>query len=372
MAPDWAAIRAQFPALESWTFLNTATFGQLPVRATQAVSGHFAHRDAAACMDFLDWFADHDRLRGSIGQLIHADADSIAFVPNASSGLSLLLGGIDWKPGDQILTLEQEFPNNLYYPAMLAERGVELVEVTWDRLYDSVTGRTRLVVVSMLSYVNGIRPPLAQLAKFLRDRNVLLYVDGTQGLGALELNITEVQPDVLSVHGYKWMLAPNGAGFLYVAPHVRKWLRPNVVGWRSHKDWRNVDMLHHGTPELTGAAEKYEGAMLPSALLYAMEQSVELMLEIGPAEIQKRVLDLAAKTREILRDLGAGVQSGELFDSPIVAGRFDGSDASLLARELKSRRVLVSARHGNLRVSTHFYNSENDLDRLREELQRVL
>ena len=81
---------------------------------------------------------------------------------------------------------------------------------------------------------------------------------------------------------------------------------------------------------------------------------------------------LAAKTREILRDLGAGVQSGELFDSPIVAGRFDGSDASLLACELKSRRVLVSARHGNLRVSTHFYNSENDLDRLREELQRVL
>lgn len=372
MAPDWPAIRAQFPALESWTFLNTATFGQLPVRATQAVNRHFARRDEVACMDFLDWFADHDRLRGSIGQLIHADADSIAFVPNASSGLSLLLGGIDWKPGDQILTLEQEFPNNLYYPAMLAERGVELVEVLWDRLYDSVTDRTRLVVLSMLSYVNGFRPPLAELAKFLRDRNVLLYVDGTQGLGALELNIGEVQPDLLSVHGYKWMLAPNGAGFLYVAPHVRKWLRPNIVGWRSHKDWRNVDMLHHGTPELTEAAEKYEGAMLPSALLYAMEQSVQMMLEIGPAVIQKRVLELSAKTREILRDLGAEVQSSELFDSPIVAGKFDGTDASLLARELKSRRVLVSARHGNLRVSTHFYNSENDLDRLREELRRVL
>src|SRR5262245_32165015 len=117
MSPDWSAIRRQFPALESWTFLNTATFGQLPRRATEAVREHFAHRDELACMDFLDWFADHDRLRERIGRLIHADPESIAFIPHASAGLSLLLGGIPWKAGDQIVTLEHEFPNNLYYPA---------------------------------------------------------------------------------------------------------------------------------------------------------------------------------------------------------------------------------------------------------------
>lgn len=372
MAADWAKIRDEFPSLQYWTYLNTATFGQLPRRATEAVNRHFAHRDIFACSDFVDWYGDHDRLRELIGRLIHALPESIAFIPNASYGLSLLLGGMDWKPGDRIVTLEHEFPNNIYYPAMLAERGVEFVEVSWDRLREAVDSRTRLVAVSALSYVNGFRPPLVELGKFLRERGVLYYVDGTQGLGALHLDMSEIQPDVFAAHGYKWMLAPNGAGFLHVAPAVRKWLRPNVVGWRSHKDWRNVNQLHHGAPEFGDAAEKYEGGMLASGLLYALEESVWMMLEIGPEEIERRVLALAAKARAVLAQRGAAVPGGEYFDSPIIVGKFDCCDAATVAGQLKARRVLVSARHGNLRVSTHFYNDENDLDRLNEELKRIL
>ena len=78
---DWKKIRAEFPALENWTFLNTATFGQLPKRATDAVARHFARRDRFACSDFMEWFDDADRIRGSIARLIHATADDIAFIP---------------------------------------------------------------------------------------------------------------------------------------------------------------------------------------------------------------------------------------------------------------------------------------------------
>jgi selenocysteine lyase/cysteine desulfurase len=366
---DWNAVRCEFPALANWTYLNTATFGQLPRRATAAVARHFAHRDELACADFLAWYDDADRIRAKIGQLIHCDAQDIAFVPNASTALGLLLAGLDWRPGDRVLTLEHEFPNNLYAPGLLERFGVETTACPWDRLYDSVDARTRLVIVSSVNYNTGFAPPLAELSDFLHARGVLLFVDGTQSVGALRCDVSRIQPDMLAVHAYKWLLSPNGAGFFYIAPHLRERLQPNVVGWRSHRDWRNVDNLHHGVPQLVASAEKYEGGSVSFALLYAMEASLDLILEIGPDVIEQRVLDLAAKTRGILRQLGAAV---ECQASPIVAARFEGRDVSALARALKERQVLVAARRGLLRVSPHLYNNEQDLEVFERALRALL
>ncbi len=105
MEIDWQQVRSQFPALVEWTFLNTATFGQLPKRGVEAVAAHFARRDRLACADFMEWFNDADRIRELIARLIHCEAGDIAFVPNSSTALSLLVGGINWQPGDRIVTL---------------------------------------------------------------------------------------------------------------------------------------------------------------------------------------------------------------------------------------------------------------------------
>jgi cysteine desulfurase/selenocysteine lyase len=366
---DWDAVRREFPALEHWTYLNTATFGQLPRRATEAVARHFAHRDELACWDFLAWYDDADRLRAKIGRLTGCSAADIAFVPNASTALGLLLAGLDWQAGDQVLTLEHEFPNNLYAPGVLGRFGVEMKAVSWPRLYESVNTRTRLVVLSSVNYNTGFAPPLAELADFLRARGILLYIDGTQSVGAMRFDAGRIQPDMFAVHGYKWMLSPNGAGFCYVAPQLRERLQPNVVGWRSHRDWRNVDNLHHGVPEFTSTAEKYEGGFVAFALLCAMEASVDLILEIGPKAIEQRVLALAETARGILRELGASVADGA---SPIVAARFEKHDVSALARELKEQRVLVAARRGYLRVSPHLYNNEQDLEIFQRALRALL
>ncbi|HML18191.1 MAG TPA: hypothetical protein VK419_14275, partial [Bryobacteraceae bacterium] len=114
MTIDWDAIRAEFPAISQWTYLNSATFGQLPRRAVEAVARHWAHRDELACTDFLDWFDDADRLRASIGRLIGATADDIAFVGNAATALAIVAGGLPWAGGDNVVTLAGEFPNYLY------------------------------------------------------------------------------------------------------------------------------------------------------------------------------------------------------------------------------------------------------------------
>ena len=369
MSVDWNAVRSEFPALQDWTYLNTATFGQMPRRGSEAVAKHFAHRNELACWDFLTWYDDADRLRAKLAGLVGCAAEDLAFVPNATTALGILLSGVDWRPGDQIVTLQHEFPNNLYAPSMLRRFGVEMVECAWERLCGSLTERTRLVAISSANYNTGFAPPLAELAAHLRSRGVLLYVDGTQSVGALRFDCAKIQPDMLAVHAYKWMLAPNGAGFFYIRPELRQWLPPNAVGWRSHRDWRNVDNLHHGAPELTESAERYEGGAVSSALLYALEASADLMLEIGPEHIEQRVLELAQKTRAILRKHGATVED---YCSHILAARFEGQDVSKLARALKEQRVLVAARRGHLRVSPHFYNNEQDLETLDAALRRLL
>lgn len=370
---DWRAIRSEFPALKRWTYLNTATFGQLPKRSVEAIARHLAHRDETACSDFLSWFDDADRLRAALARLIHAASGDIAFIPNASSGLSLLLAGIDWRPGDRVLTLKDEFPNNSYAPALLAGRGIEFVETSWDDFYDALTPRTRLVALSEVSYMNGFRPPLAEISQRVHAQGGLLYVDGTQSLGALCFDVDAVRPDMLAVHGYKWLLSPNGAAFLYISPALRERIEPAVVGWRSHRGWRDVDNLYHGAPEFVETAEKYEGAMLSFPALYGMQASVEMILEIGPELIERRVKQLAGYAREALRGLGARLPFDEqpYFDSPIIAARFEHGDASTMARELKTGGVQISARHGFLRISTHFYNNEEDVDKLIAGLKKI-
>lgn len=369
MTVNWNDIRAQFPALARWTYLNTATFGQVPRCAQDAVRRHFEHRDELACSDFLAWYDDMDRIRGKAARLIHAQPEDIAFISSASAGLALVLGGMDWRAGDRIVTLEHEFPNNLYAPAFLQRHGIEPVACSWERFYESIDDRTRLVVLSSANYNTGFVPPLEEISAFLRRREIFLFVDGTQSVGGLVFNVCRIRPGALSVHGYKWLNSPNGAGFLYVSPEMKTAVIPSVIGWRSHSDWRNVDNLHHGAPELPTGAERYEGGSVNFALLYAMEASIDMMLEIGPDVIEQRVLQLAARTREMLRELGATVNCDA---SPIVAARFEGVDVSQLARDLKGRRILVAARRGHLRVSPHFYNNEADLEQLGAALRELL
>lgn len=374
MTVDWQAIRSEFPALQHWTFLNTATFGQLPSRAVQAVEQHFAHRDHTACGDFLAWFDDHDRLRAKIAQLVNCEASDVAYLPTASSALSQLLNGLDWTPGDEIVTLAEEFPNQIYHPSVLERNGVSLREVPLEALRESVTDRTRMILFSTANYVTGLRPPLDGLAGWLHDKGILLALDGTQSVGALRFDWRQLQPDFLAVDAYKWMLTPNGAGFAVIAPSLRERLRPQVIGWRSHKDWRDVADLHHGAPEFVTSAEKYEGGMLPSSLLYAMEAVVDLMLELGTDQIERRVLELAAKVRAVVRDLGGTLlyDKGLHYESSIVAARFASIGSAEIARALKDRKVLTSARHAYLRISTHFYNDEQDIHELRSALRDLL
>lgn len=368
---DWNAIRDEFPALRGRAYLNTATYGQLPRSASAAVAEHLARRDANACIDFLDWFEELNELREQLGRLIGADAEDIAFVPNASHALALVMNGIEWHEGDEIITLKHEFPNQIY--ASHARTGVRGIVSKWNEIEEHLSPKTRLVALSTVNYETGFRPDLASLLPKLRERGVLVYLDGTQSIGALRFDCQELQPDFLGVDAYKWMISPNGAAFLYVSPEARRWLVPNVVGWRSDRDWRSVEALHHGSPRFAESAEKYEGGMLPFACLYAMRASVRLIQQIGLDQIEHRVLSLAGTIRQEICRLG-----GESIDMPatglpsqIVMMRLPGLESSAIARQLEEKRIHVSIRRAYMRISPHFYNNEEDVDALLTALKQL-
>lgn len=364
--PEWAQLRSEFVALQDWTYLDTASFGQLPRRATEAMMKHLSHRDQTASTRFLSWFDDMDGIRALCARLVNCHAADIAFVPSASTGLAYLMQGLDWKPGEEVLTLADEFPNQLYQSSAAQRCGATFRAVAWADFYSSVNEQTRLVLLSTVNYATGFRAPMEEVARFLRERGVLLYVDGTQSIGALEFDTGAVRPAMLCVDAYKWMMSPNGAGFVYIDRELRGKLTPTVVGWRSDAGWREVNSLNHGVPVFSDSAERYEGGMLPFPSLYAMGAVIELVLEVGASVIESRVLELAAKTRAMLTRLGAEVNSDK---SQIVTARFAERDSNQLAGMLKMRGIIISARHGRLRVSPHFYNNEGDIETLAAAIQ---
>jgi cysteine desulfurase / selenocysteine lyase len=281
---------------------------------------------------------------------------------DVSAALSLFLGGIEWCAGDRIVTLRDEFPNQYYCAASLADRGVELIRMNE---IPALPERTRAVLVSTVNYSSGYRPDMEFISSLARRTGALLFVDGTQSVGAMRFDTAAVKPDMLAVDGYKWLLCPNGAAFFYISPELRRTLKPSVTGWRSDQGWRSVNELHHGDQRLQDAAEKYGGGMLNFPSICGAGESVRMMLEIGPECVERRVLELAGMTAEILRHSGATV----LYNNTnIVAAHWPYRDAAELARKLQAQRILVAARHGNLRIWPHFYNSEADLELLRAAL----
>jgi selenocysteine lyase/cysteine desulfurase len=175
---------------------------------------------------------------------------------------------------------------------------------------------------------------------------------------------------MMAVHAYKWLCSPPGIGFAYIPRRTRQWLSPALYSWRSHREWRRVEKLHHGPPELPDTAERYEGGILNFPGIFALGAVLEMMSEIGVDQIEARVLGLAESARQILRRCGASLLADRYpyYDSPLVAGRFDDGDVSVLAARLREARLAVAARHGSLRISPHFFNNEDDLDRLEQAL----
>ena len=232
--------RELFPVTHRYAYLNHASSAALPTPVTEAINLYLADRSLKGSDALCTWDDQIEQVRGKCARFIGAHRDEITFTGSVSHGLNIVAAGLDWKPGDNVICAETEFPANVYPWMNLQRRGIEVRmapahdnRILVEDIAGLIDSRTRLVAVSYVEFSSGYRNDLDSLAEVCHNRGVYLSVDGIQGLGALQFDVGRTPADFVATQAAKWMLGPIGAGFLYVRRERQAELEPVISGWRS-------------------------------------------------------------------------------------------------------------------------------------------
>ncbi len=328
------------------------------------------------------WARRLGEVRQATAKLIGAQPAEIAFVPNTTTGISLVAEGYPWQPGDNVVTLENEFPSNLYPWMNLASRGVEVRRVPvgdgsvdLHRLEAACDARTRIVTLSWVGYATGWRIDPFEIAGLCRRRGCLFFLDAIQGLGAFPLDVEAACVDFLAADGHKWLLGPEGAGILYVRREHLQRLRPLMVGWNSvvqGNDYTRIELA------LRGEAGRYEGGSYNMVGLHGLGASIDLLARLGvgsqSSPVAAQVLAVTDFAAEQLQQLGASLlapRAGE-HRSGIITFQLPGRDAHEIRRRLEAAGFVCRCRAGGVRLSPHGYNTYEEVERMIDELRRIV
>jgi selenocysteine lyase/cysteine desulfurase len=308
--------------------------------------------------------------------MIHASPDRVGFSPNTSFGLNILASGLGWQSGDNVVISEKEFPANVYPWLRLKDRGVQIRFartsnnfIDENALIAASDRRTRVIGTSWVQYNNGNRVDLARLGQFCAESGALLSVDGIQGMGAVPIDIPLLKIDLFACGCQKWMLGPCGTGFYYLSERAEALIDPPLSGWLS-VDWHAEfsDLMRYDLMPRQGPA-RFEIGTYPFQDLRALNESVNILLSFKPAEIWGHISMLTEKLISFL----AHDHRWEL-KSPVAQSRRSGivtfttPEARRLFDYLASLGFVLSFREGGIRISPHFYNSEDEIDRLIEAM----
>jgi cysteine desulfurase / selenocysteine lyase len=367
-------MRSLFPITRRYAYLDHAAIAPLamPVRSTMDV---FLTRQSEEPFDLDHWERLRSQVRARLAELLSTRPESITFVKNTTTGLGMVAAGLDWESGDNVVGVDREFPANIYPWMDLKRKGVEL------RLYRPPGGRidlaalarlcdqrTRVLAVSAVQFWNGFRIELQALRPALRAKDVLLVVDGIQAAGAMHIDLSAAPVDFLCAGAQKWLLGPVGAGFAYVGPRMLERLHPSFIGTESvvrHDEYFEYDLT------LKPDARRYEEASPNYPGILGMGAAVNLLLRAGPPVVEETILRLADRLREELPRRGYQLllTPGRPSErSGIVSFRHPRAVAAELHARLREAGVIIALRGDFLRASPHFYNSDQDLNRLLEAL----
>jgi selenocysteine lyase/cysteine desulfurase len=373
-------LRAEMPVAERSAYLDHAAMSALSRATAEAMQAWLKEAVEIGNPVWPDWVKRVEAMRANAATLIGAHADEIALVTNTTAGISLVAEGFDWRAGDNVVTLADEFPSNVYPWFNLESRGVETRRVPTDvsgrldlaRLAEAFDERTRIVTVSWIGFATGYRHDVREIASIAHQRGALLFVDAIQGLGAFPLDVNDSGIDFLSADGHKWMLGPEGAGIAYIRREHLDRLRPLGVGWHSvpkGQDYTHIEL------NLRPTAARYEGGSQNNAGMIGLGASLKLLMGLGIDSIAAAILDITDRACERLTEIGARIVSdrrpehrGGEQRSGIVSFELPGRDPLAVKRHALRQNVVFGCRAGRLRISPHAYNNEEDLDRLVEAL----
>lgn len=374
VSAGWEEFRRQMPVTKKWAYLDHAAVAPLP-GPTRAALARWA-QDAAENGDIScpAWSRQVEELRALAAELIGAKLAEIALVRNTTEGINLVAEGFPWRPGDNCVTLADEFPSNQYPWMNLADRGVETRRVPTDegrvdlgRLAAACDRRTRIVAISWVSYSSGWRNDLDRVAEIAHQHGALLFLDAIQALGVFPLDVRRTPVDFLAADGHKWLLGPEGAAVFFTRSEHLDLLRPVGVGWNSvahPHDFSRIELV------LKDSAARYEGGSYNTAGMIGLGASLALLARFGSHALAERVLEITDMACRRLNEIGAVILSDRSPEhkSGIVVFDLPGRHPEDICRNCLEQGVVVSCRGGGVRISPHAYNNAVDIDRLIEAL----
>ncbi|MFW5910039.1 MAG: aminotransferase class V-fold PLP-dependent enzyme [Thiohalospira sp.] len=368
----------EFPLDPELVHLNHAAIGPWPARTRDAVAGFAAENAHQGSRRYLQWLETEAGPRRRLAAFIKApSAEDIALVKNTSEGLSLVAAGLDWQPGDRVVTSAEEFPSNRVVWQALADRGVELVQVELAGRDDPeealeaalAEGGVRLLAISSVQYASGLALDLARLGRACREHGALFGVDAIQSLGALAMDVEAIGADFIAADAHKWLLAPEGIGLFYCRPELRQRLALHQWGWHMVEHVGDFDRTDW---EPAASARRFEPGSPNMLGIHALSASLSVFEEVGMERVEALVRQRA---REVFERAAAHPDLEPITDPERMAGivtfRHTGVDNAALWQGLMDRGVLCAHRGGGIRFSPHFHTAPATIGRALEAVDAV-
>jgi selenocysteine lyase/cysteine desulfurase len=356
---DHAALRAEFPVLRTYAYLNAGTDGPLPERAVEATAAELDReaREGRTASHFKRRAELAGELRAGYAALLGSAADDVALTSCTSEGIAQVVSGLELTPGDEILTSDEEHPGLL--GALSAARelfGVAVREVPLERIAEEVGPRTRLVTCVHVGWMSGSTAP-GELA----DVEPPVLLDGAQGVGAIPVDVQALGCDAYAGAGQKWLCGPDGTGMLYVSPALRERLR---IGRRSFPNLADPDAGLQARPHADARCLDSPG--LSAEALACGLAATQVLACAGWPAVHQRARELAGRLAAMLAERGRRLAPRD--DTTLVS--FESEDPESERTRLTESGVIVRNIPGRpwLRASVGAWNDEHDLDRLVETL----
>jgi cysteine desulfurase / selenocysteine lyase len=380
-----------YPQLNAKAYLAyaaTAPASSLVKEAVNRVLDAYAERGNVAFFDFLE---QRERLRGKLAALVGAKPSDIALISGTTRGISDLGLCFPWRAGDRVVLFEREFPANVGPWLRAAElygltvefvpmaRAVEDVDSMLQPLARILERGARLVAVSAVQFQTGLRMPLARIAELCQRHGAELCVDAIQACGVMPLDVEELGVDYLVSGSHKWLLGPEGVGFLFARAERARALLPRTAGWLSHEDgtrflFAGAGHLRYDLP-IKQSAQMLEGGSSSTLGFAGLEAAIEPILRLGTSAIFEHVtryldaLEPAVESRGFVsrRASSPEARSGILsFEPP------PGLSAADLTLQLRARGVYTSMPDGLLRFAPHFPNNTSEIETVLTALDEAI
>ncbi|MGH7517324.1 MAG: aminotransferase class V-fold PLP-dependent enzyme [Gemmatimonadales bacterium] len=374
----WSLVRAQFPIRPGLIPLNAANLCPAPRSVIDAAQR--AGADVDADVSFQNR-AKYDELRETtrrrLAEYLGASPDEIAIVRNTTEANNTVVGGLPLGPGDEVVLFDQNHPtNNVAWDLGAARYGYAVRRVTApaepanpaalaERFVGAVARRTRVLSLTDVSNTTGLRLPVAAICAALKGRGVHIHVDGAQTFGAMRVDLRAIGCDSYAGSAHKWFLGPKEAGVLYLRGDRVSAIWPNVVG---HVWGPRVEPEPKGARKFETLGQRNDGTVA------AIEAALDLHAAIGPAAVESRIVELAARLKDgLMRLPGAALvtpRAAELSHGVVVT-RFANRDTTAMYEALYREHGIAGSPTGGLRFCPHVHNTLEEIERTLAAVARV-